>query len=388
MGISRGTIRTYGRRNELTSEQVQELIDASISNLLSQEQIEALGYQTASEVQTAISESDTQVREHIATSIDGFLSQEQIEALGYQTTSEVQALIDASESFIFVATGDFPEATADNTDKILVDVRDGAQRFYGNQVVAFEIPAAATFGDLNSTQFPNFLGSLSNLPSNMSAGQFVYNTTTQSWFQRPDNPILTQPFPIEPTSLFTESGEHWVGTFPTEAEAIAAIVALSNYVSTETYIFVVNNVARQLATYTPAQMSTRYEWRPISLSPDEAKGVKIVDNLAFSSSNRLLPVAGVNDALLRDYDHFIVHVHFEDQTGTFVFTYDGWSEQPTVASDTRIITANSALQGGVMRARDWHSAYFGRQDNAENSLLFALRGSGSEVSLTIYGYKY
>ena len=389
MGISRGSIRVHVRDDGLTNEQVQALIDVSTANLLTQEQIAELGYQTASEVQTVISASDTQVREHIAASIADLLSQEQITELGYQTASEVQAAISASESFIFIRTGDFPVPTADNTDKVLVDVRGGTQQLYGNKVVTFEsAPATVNFGDLNSTRFPNFLGSLSNLPSDMSAGQYLYNTTTRTWFRRLDNPLLTQPIPADPSDIFTGSGEHWVGTFPTEAGAIAAIAAISNYVSADAYIFVINNVARQLLTYTPAQTATRREWRPISLSPDEARGVKIVDNVTFDLNNTLRPITNINDALLRDYDHFIAHITFDGQTGTFVFTYAQWSELPAVNSGTAIVTDNSSVQGGAMFEGSWHSAYFGRQNDAANTLLLGMRGPRGEKTLTLYGYKY
>ena len=76
--VGGGITGSAQRGGGLSTPKTQELINQAVEKFLTEEQVEALGYQDAVEVAALITPR-----------IANFLSQAQIEALGYQTAAQV-----------------------------------------------------------------------------------------------------------------------------------------------------------------------------------------------------------------------------------------------------------------------------------------------------------
>ena len=448
----------YARTTDLRTDAqlttfVTDTVSPLIMNFLTQAQIEALGYQSATEVATAIASSlegyattdqltaartalqaaidalndlsETDVQDQIDTAIadlppsgilieareptdadvvDGiaqvFWKTSDPPGIYYSRETEstftefpINTAEPVEERFIFIADGEnFPEATAENTDKILIDRRGDIPRLYANRVTDIDATEDTwTFGEIDTTQFPDYLGAHDSYTGPRRNGQYLYRTDQRQWFQN-DGTSFVQ---TDPTAIFTQDGVHYVASYDTEAAAIAALP--SDYTETDTYIFVIGNEPRQLRSYTPAvDAYTTYEWEQINTLPAERQGVGLLNEQEVGlRANTLHSVPNLNDSIMQDYERFYCTIKVEDnQVGGFTFGYDAWAALPTENEQTDI-SGNSSLQVGILRVNSTNNIHIGARNNNERSFMIALRGlSGTSLGnpanchISVWGYKH
>ena len=294
------------------------------------------------------------------------------------------------ERFILISEGEnFPTAGTENTDKILIDRRGDIPTLYANRVTDVEATEEMwQFGEIDTAQFPDYLGSHAAYTGPRTDGQYLYRTDLRAWYQFDGTSFV----PVEPTTLFT----NYVGSYDTEAAAIAALP--TDYTETDTYIFVINNEPQQLLSYTPAvDAYTTYEWEQINTLPTERQGVQLLNEQEVGLQTNLLhSVPNLNASVMHDYERFYCMIRVNNnQIGGFAFSYDAWAALTTQNEQTNISTANGSLQVGILRINSTNNIHIGARNNTERSFMIALRGlSGTSLGnpadchISVWGYKH
>ena len=298
-----------------------------------------------------------------------------------------------TERFILISEGQtFPTASTENTDKILIDRRGDIPTLYANRVTDVEATEETwQFGEIDTTQFPDFLGSHAIYSSAATTGQYFYGTNHQQWFQNDGMSFVA----VEPTTLFTGTN-HYVSSYDTEAAAIAALP--SDYTETDTYIFVINNEPQQLRSYAPAVPAhTTYNWEQINTLPSERQGVQLLNEQEVGiQTNQLHSVPNLNASVMRNFERFYCTIRVNNtQIAGFAFSYDAWAALTTQNEQADISTANGSLQVGIMRVNSTNNIHIGKQSNTERSFMIAIRGltgtsltSPATCHVSVWGYKH
>ena len=298
------------------------------------------------------------------------------------------------ERFILISEGQtFPTAGTENTDKILIDRRGDIPTLYANRVTDVEATEETwTFGEIDTTQFPDYLGSHAIYSSAATTGQYFYGTNHQQWFQNDGTSFVA----VEPTAIFTQDGVHYVGSYDTEAAAIAAVP--SDYTETDTYIFVINNEPQQLRSYAPAVPAhTTYNWEQINTLPTERQGVQLLNEQEVGIQTNLLhSVPNLNASVMRNFERFYCTIKVNNnQIVGVAFNYQAWAALPTTTEGTDISTANGSLQVGIMRVNSTNNIHIGAKNNTERSFMIAIRGltgtsltSPATCHISVWGYKH